>query len=317
MTRPAISTHVSLRQLRAFVAVAGEGGMTRAASRLHLTPSALSMLIRGLEAELGVRLFDRTGRRVELTAAGRELLPALEEALGCLEEALLRARASGEAGATRLTVATSPLLAAEFLPRVIAHFQAEYPGIRVALADMGVDAVAAAVRDARAELGICTADADMPGLAAVPLYQDRLLLACPESHTLAARRSVRWREIVGEPLVMLRRGTGQRALVEATLKALGERVEPAHEVSNVGTAIGMVEAGLGLAVLPAFALESPPARGVTGVPLTEPVVHRDIVALSAQGRTLSVAGETFLAHVRRALGNPVAVTPKPRPRRAR
>ena len=297
--------------MRAFVAAATEGGVTRAAARLYLTPSALSMLIRDLEAELAVRLFDRGGRRFEPSAAGRELLPLLVRALADLDAAFERARAHADHGSDRLTVATSPLLAAELLPGLIATFQAEYPGLRVTINDMGVDAIAQAVRRAQADLGICTAEADMPGFEVRTLHQDRMMLACHPAHPLAAWRAVRWREIVAEPLILMRAGTGLRSLVDRTADELGEKLAPAHEVAHVATAIGLIEAGLGIAVLPAHALANASnhadrAPRIAAVPLTEPVVLRDIVAVTAAGRKLTAAGEAFLAHFQRAMTAPAA-----------
>ena len=174
--RPA---NVSLRQMRAFVAAANEGSVTRAAQHMHLTPSALSMLIRGLEAELAVRLFDRLSRRIELTEAGRE--------------------------------------------------------------------------------------------------------------------------VAVEPLVLMQAGTGLRAISDRAFAALGERVDAVQEVAQVSTAIGLVEAGLGLAILPSYALAAARTTGIAAVPLTEPVVHRDIVALTAVGRGASAACDGFLAHFRQSM----------------
>ena len=187
------------------------------------------------------------------------------------------------------------------MPRVIASFQASHPAIQVVLMDLGVEAIASAVKAGRADIGICTADADMPGLDLSTLHQDRMMLACPAGHPLAGRRAVRWREIVAEPLVLMQAGTGLRKIADRAFGELGERPEPLHEVAQVSTAVGLVEAGLGLAVLPAYALAASRAAGVVAVPLSEPVVHRDIVAVSAAGRSQSGACEAFLAHFRQAL----------------
>lgn len=286
--------------MRAFVAAAREGSVTRAAQQLHLTPSALSMLIRGLEAELAVRLFDRVSRRMELTDAGRDLLPALEGVFASLDAAFDHARSLTDGRRGRLTIATSPLLAAELMPRVIASLQASHPAIQVVLLDLGVEAIAEAVKGGRADVGICTADTDMPGLDLVTLHQDRVMLACPAGHPLAGKRAVRWREIVAEPLVLMQAGTGLRTIADQAFTDLGETPQPVHEVAHVSTAVGLVEAGLGLAILPAYALAASRAAGVVAIPLVEPVVHRDIVAASPAGRSQSGACEAFLAHFRQA-----------------
>jgi DNA-binding transcriptional LysR family regulator len=134
----------------------------------------------------------------------------------------------------------------------------------------------------------------------LPLYQERFVVALPPDHPLASRRAVRWREVVGEPLVLMQAGTGLRAIADRAFADLGEKPVPLHEVAQVSTAVGLVEAGLGLAILPAYALAASRAAEVAAVPLTEPVVHRDIVAVSPAGRSQSGACEAFLAHFRKA-----------------
>ena len=318
--QPPRPANVTLRQMRAFVAAARAGGVTRAAEHLHLTPSALSMLIRSLEAELAVRLFDRLSRRIELTETGRELLPALEAVFANLDAAFGQVRRLAEHRRGRLTVATSPLLAAELMPRLIATFQSRFPAISVTLFDLAVDAIAEAVRAGRVDVGICTADADVAGLDVRPLHQDRMLLAMPATHPWARRRAVRWRDVAAEPLVLMRAGSGLRALVDQTFAELLESVAPAHEVAHVATAVGLVEAGFGLAILPSYALSRARNSSVLAIALIEPVVHRDIVALLPAGRDPVATCEAFLAHVRQAMSEddvlPTA-TQKKRSRRAR
>ena len=143
---------VTLRQLRAFVAVAEEGSIARAAQRLHLTGSALSMLIASLEGELGTRLFERTTRRLQLTDAGRELLPAIGEVFHHLDSALSDLRESTQRRDTQLRIAASPLLAATLLPGVMAGFRERYPAVRLKLLDKAVGAVPQAVRGGDADI---------------------------------------------------------------------------------------------------------------------------------------------------------------------
>lgn len=307
---------VTLRQLRAFVAVAQDASITRAAQRLHLTSSALSMLISSLEGELAVRLFDRTTRRMALSEAGAELLPSVEKVFGNLDDAFDGLRQFADRRSGRFAVATSPLLAATLLPSLLASFRQRHPDIQINLFDLPPDGIAQAVRSGQADFGVCTADADSPDLVASVLYQDRLLLACPASHPLATAREVRWTALAGEPLVVLRHGSGLRTLVEQGFAEVGEPLHPAFEVAHVGTAVGLVEAGLALAVLPSYALHRTRAVDVVGVPMTAPVIHRDIVALTAPQRRLTAPCEAFLAHFRAGMASPEAALPKLKSARA-
>jgi len=306
---------VTIRQLRAFVAVAEDGSITRAAQRLHLTPSALSMLISGLEGELSVRLFERTTRRMALSDAGQELLPAISKVFVDLDIAFDALRQFSDRRSGRFAVATSPLLASTLLPGLLASFHERYPAIRVDILDLPVDGIAQAVRSGQADFGVCTIDSEPADLVITPLYQDRLMLACPEQHPLAAKASVRWSDLTGEPLIWLRHGSGLRRLVEQGFAQAGEAVAPAFEVSNVTTAMGLIESGLGISILPAYALRRTRAVGVKGVPLIAPVLERNIVALTAQGRALSAPCQNFLAHFQRGMAEQDAAMAKAEPSR--
>ena len=303
-------THLSLRQLRAFVAVAREASMTRAATRLHLTPSALSMLVRGMEEELGLRLFERTTRRLVLTPAGRDFLPAVERMFESLEGGLQRLQQHRHAEATQLRVATSPLLASALFPQVIASLRDQHPEMEITLLDMPVEALPALVRQGDVDLAVCTANRDCADLQALPVYVDKLMLVCPRAHPLARRREVAWQDLLDEPLVLLRSGSGLRALVDEALGPWQRKLHVAHEVSQVATALALVAHGQGLSALPSYAITraqgSVVASGAAGEvvtePLVAPVVERKIVALSAPGTEMSAAAQAFVEHFRRQAG---------------
>ena len=287
---------ITLRQLRAFVAVAEEGSIVRAAQRLHLTASALSMLLSALEGEVGIRLLERTTRRMVLTDAGQTLLPCLLQTLANLDTALIDVQALSQRRGSLLRIATSPLMAATLLPPLLASFRTGFPEIVPVLNDVSVDEVARFVRAGDADIGICTEDVKALDLQSRVLFQDRLVLACPPDHALADKPEVRWRDLAGEPLILMGRDTGLRSLTERGLSTLGELTQPAFEVKHVTTAIALVEAGLGISVLPSYALARAPTATVRSVALVDPIVERAIVALSAPERPLFGAAEAFLAH---------------------
>jgi DNA-binding transcriptional LysR family regulator len=301
--------------LRAFVAVAQEQSITRAAGRLHLTASALSMLVSSLEAELAVRLFERTTRRVVLTEEGQALLPSVQMVFKDLDQAFDGLRQLSARRRGRFAVATSPLLAATLLPQLLASFRLRFPDIAVDLIDLPVDGIAQAVREGRADFGVCTADQEVAGLLTTTLYQDRLMLACLADHPLAGRKEVRWSELVGEPLALLRPGSGLRSLAERGFAEIGEPVVPAFEVAHVSTAVGLVEAGLAVAILPSFALSRTRSPSVVAVPLTAPVMQRDIVALTDSQRELSGPCQAFLVHFKTVVTEMSSQSQRPVPRK--
>jgi LysR family carnitine catabolism transcriptional activator len=296
---------VTIRQLRAFLAVAEDASITRAAQRLHLTPSALSMLISTLEGELAVRLFERTTRRIALTDAGQELLPSIQKVFANLDTAFDGLRQLSDRRSGRFSVATSPLLSATLLPTLLASFRVRYPDIRIELFDLPVEEIAHAVRSGQADFGVRTEGTDMQDLVSTTLYQDKLMLACLGSHPLAQKREVRWSALADEDLVLLRHGSGLRTLVDRGFAEVGEVARPVFEVSHVTTAVGLVEAGLAISILPSYALTRTRSISVVAVPLVAPVMQRNIVAITDSQRQLSAPCEAFLAHFQSEMGSPM------------
>ena len=205
--------NVTLRQLKAFVAVAQLGGFTPAAQRLHLTQSALSVLVRELERELGIRLFDRTTRSVHLTDAGRELHGSAEKMLLDLEHAVANSRGLAEVKRGRVAVAATPLMSSIMLPRIIAGYMAAHPGVSVVLKDAVAGQIPRKVHDGEADFGIGTFLTPEAGFVTEPLMVDTLVLACPKNHPLAAKPRVRWRDLAGYPFVALTRDNAVGELI--------------------------------------------------------------------------------------------------------
>lgn len=300
------TSNLSLRQLRAFLTVAEETSMTRAAARLHLTPSALSMLVRSMEDEVGFRLFDRTTRRLVPTAAGQQLLPTVRQVFDGLEEGIDAVRQAQATRASLLVVATSPLLASALVPQVIAAFRQQHPQVRVRLVDAAVESLPGLVREGAADIAVCTANSDVSDLHAQRLYSDPLMLVCPPGHPLAALREVEWQALREYPLVQMRPGSGLRHLVDKAFGRQPPLLPPQHEVAQVATALGLVAAGEGLAMLPSYAITRARASqqdlALVTVPLVAPVVRRDIVALTRLADQASVASDGFVHHFRLVSG---------------
>ncbi|HTO48792.1 MAG TPA: LysR family transcriptional regulator [Burkholderiales bacterium] len=290
--------NLTLRQLRAFVAVARLGRFNLAAERLHVTQSALSMLIRELERQLGLRLFDRHTRMVRLTEAGRELLPVAEKTLADLETAVSASRELATLRRGRVSVATSTVLAGTLLPWAIREFTARFPGIRCVLKDCAEQEIRDRVRVGDVDLGVGTALDPDPELAEAPLLEDSITLLCGERHPLGAKRTVAWRELAEQPLIVLGAGSPLRVIVDRALADAGVRVEPAYEVSFSSTVISMTAAGLGVAALPLNARQVSPRVKVLARPLVRPAVKRRIVMFMRREVQLAPAAASFLEFAR-------------------
>lgn len=288
-------THnITLRQLRAFTEVVRSAGFTAAARKLHLTQSAASLLVRELEVQLGLQLVDRTTRQIAATDAGLELLESAERILADVDHAVANTRELVHKRRGRVTVATTPLLAAAFMPNVIGRFQEAYPSIEVRLADQPVEQIVRLVHNGDADIGFGVFPQLDMELQRVSLLRHSLGVMVPSHWPLARRRrNLVWEDLTDQPLVVLSHASGFRALVDPVMHQLGIAVKPRYEVGYLTTAVGLVQAGLGVTVVPAYVgslLRSPQVRFRE---LHAPVVQREIETIMRLGRSLSPGAAAF------------------------
>ncbi len=290
--------NLTLKQLRAFAAVAETGGFTQAAVGMHLTQSALSVLIRGLETELGVRLFDRTTRAVHLTEAGHEFLPVATTTLANLQNAVANSKALADKKRGRVAVAATPLFSSTLLPRVIAGYCEKYPGIGVVIRDSVADQIQRKVRDGEVDCGIGTFEKPERDLVAEPLMIDTLILACPHGHPLAKKARVTWHDLGGYPFIALMRDNSVGRMIAASIATANVAVTPAYEVSFLSTAVGLVDAGLGITVLPSYARSIMRLYHIQTRKLSAPTITRETSLLTRRDRALTPAAEGFRSFIR-------------------
>lgn len=291
--------NVTLRQLRAFVLVAQFGSFTRAAGAMHVTQSALSLLIRELEKELNTRLVNRTTRSAVVTDVGAEFLASAQRILGDLEHALgnvdkLLAKKRG-----RVVVAAPLVLSSTFLPPILAGFGARYPGIELVLKDSLPDHVLPQVRAGAADLGIGTFHQAQDDLERTLLFKESLVAVYSREHVWPAPEKARltWRDLRGAPILTLPRGSVFRDLAEAGFAASGMALEPAFEATYVGTLMGLVKAGLGVAIVPGYATALADPASVVWRRLERPVIEREVLMVHRAGPALSPAAQAFHAYV--------------------
>lgn len=285
--------NITIRQIEAFLKVAECGSFTRAAERLHVAQPALSQHVRDLEGELGIRLFDRTTRRVELTEGGREFRNTAAKIVEDLELAARHAHELATRKRGKVAIATPPLLAGAILPWAIADFRALFPGVQVSVVEAQADEIVEQVRSGEVDCGLGTFRAGEDGIVSTVVTSDSLSLFCPPSHPLAKLKRMSWRELDGQPLVTLTRDSGIRVLVELGCETAQIGMSIAYEVSHVTTALSMVEAGLGVAVLPTYARIAVRKDAIAAVPLVNPTITRDIVLITQADRSVSPAFSSF------------------------
>jgi len=289
--------NVTLRQLRAFVAVGRTGSFTLAAQSLYITQSALSGLIKELEHTLNARLVDRSTRRVYLTALGERLHPLLEGILHDLDSVLKQAIDPDGMHTGQVRVAASQLLAATVLPDVIAAFQAQHPMISVRLLDTPVESVMARVFAGEVELGIGPEREPNSDIASMRLFDGPFMAVLPAGHSLARRKRLCWADLAGESVISLQGQFTERLLQELRAAAPEQVFTPTTQVAYMTTALSLVKAGLGVGLCIPFAVSLVDAYGLHLRPLQAPQVWRSFEVFTRRGRTLSPAAQCFVAFI--------------------
>jgi DNA-binding transcriptional LysR family regulator len=290
---------MTLDQLRLFVAVAEREHVTRGAAAAGRTQSATSAAIASLERNFGARLFDRVGRRVELTPAGQLLL---DEARLLLARAQALESAMQElAGLARGRVAihASQTIAAYWLPARLARFRAAHPQVEIAVAIGNTRQVAHAVRDGAADLGFVEGAIDSEALEARNFEDDRLALLVAPSHPLAAKKKLDAAQLASADWVLREPDSGTRTELEAALQALG--VDPAAlrvvlELPSNEAVRAAVEAGAGLTAISELVAAASLHAGT--LKRLEPALPARSFALAThRERHLSAAAQAFVAMV--------------------
>jgi LysR family carnitine catabolism transcriptional activator len=266
---------LTLKQLRAFVVVAESEQFTRAAEKLGLSQSAVSTLVRQLEANLGLRLFDRHTRLLRLTQAGAEILPVAKRAVADIEGIVENVHELSSLSRGRVAIAAGTLQAALLLPRLIDGFNRRHPNVDVSLHDVSEKAVL-----------------EMVGAR---LTTDVFLVVMRADDPLAARE-VRWRDLTSVPLIGPQRGNPIRDRLETELAREGIVLTLHRSLQDVSlplTIIGMVEGGLGVAVMTTAVTRLATSMGLTTVTPTDPVIAREVSLIVRRDRSLSPAARQF------------------------
>lgn len=291
---------MELRQLTYAVAVADTGSFTRAAHRCYVVQSALSEQIARLEKELGVRLFDRTSRRVRITPAGEAFLEPAREALAAAERAAGNAVASGGEVRGNLVIGTITPLTAVDLPGVLATYRERHPAVRIALRTRLVRDLLQQVRDHACHVAFVDArPGELPrGLSGRVLRQDELVAIVPHGHPLTGALRVSPSRLAEEDMVDMQVGSGIRPHNDAAFEAAGVTRTVAFEADSMALLEQLVARGLGLGLVSAPTAER--MSGVHAVPTTG-VPPRTVQVLWPSSGT-SPATDAFLHLLREDTG---------------
>ncbi len=272
---------MELRHLRYFVAVAEELHFARAARRLHMAQPPLSQQIKSLEDELGVRLFDRSHRRVRLTDAGAAFLTGARRTLATAERAADAARRAARGETGRLAIGYVASVAYQLLPAILRAFRRRAPDVTLVLEEMSSAEQSRALAAGTLDVGFVRRPPPIePGLAGIVVRREPIVLALPRGHALAALRVIRLSELRAEPFIVFParpRPSWADVAIDLCRRA-GFEPAVAQEAIEMTSALSLVAAGIGITLVPASvrAIRRPGVvfRPIAPAPMSELVLVR-------------------------------------------
>lgn len=273
--------NLDFQELAAFIEVAECASFRAAAERLHLSAPALSRRIDKLERTLGVRLFERTTRRVLLSPAGRAFVEQARAALDALEQAALDIQEVSQLRRGKITIACVPSTTFTLVPRMLRLLAQRLPGVQFRLLDSTEAQVTQHVLEGEADFGLGFMSRPLPEIDFTPLARDPYVAAVHRSHPLASRKRLAWERLKKEALITVSRASGNRAYVEQLLRSAEASPAVFIEVNRVSTVLSLVEARLGIGLVPQMSL---------------PAKHPEIVAVPVEGRSVQRAIGVMVRH---------------------
>jgi LysR family transcriptional activator of glutamate synthase operon len=279
---------INADSLRTFIEVARVEHLGRASEALGADPSTVSRKIARLEQEIGVALFERIGRSIRLTQAGKRFVGRAERLLSDLREAVADAEGAVSAESGEVRIGFLHTVGARWLPERLARFLEAHPGVRFTLEEGTTAEVASGVLAGDFDLGILgPPPINTPDLETVPLFRERVAVVVPIGHRLAGRTSCALSDLADEPLILPRSRSGLRKVIDDAFASQGLATKVAYEGDDFSIVQGLVEAGLGITLMP-MPLPSPSAR-VTVIPLRDPPIARTMALVWDRRRTLPPA----------------------------
>ena len=286
-----MALNFDLNDLQAFRAVAELANFRQAAEAVNISQPAFSRRIEKLEEALGVKLLERTTRRVSLTAVGRDFARKVQVMLDDLDATLLGIKGIAATRMGEVTIACVPSTVYYYLSQVIRRYRDRYPKIRVKVFDASANEVLAAVSRNEADFGLNFIGSQEPEIEFQPLLEERFVAACRRDHPLASKRRVSWLDLAAHDFITVGKSSGNRLLIDQALAGLVGRPQSLYEAQHVTTLLGLVEAGLGVAAVPSLAMPARDHPLLVSIPLDGPEVRRVVGLIKRRGRGLAPAAQ--------------------------
>lgn len=285
---------ITLRQLRGFLAGAASGSFTAGATKLGLTQPGFSLLIRQLEAELGVRLFDRTTRRSELTSAGEEFRAKIERVLKDLDEICRDMRDLADQRRGHVTVGAIASATSGLLPQALKWLGQHYGGILITIREDDALPLVECVLAGEVDFAVGPLVTPHELISFTPILDDPLICVFPENDPVLEAAVLTWRLISQRPYIAIMRQSSVHHVVRHALNIAKVELDTVYEVKTVPAAISLVKAGLGFAIMPDLSLENVAIDGLVRREIVDPPALRTVGILTKKYKSLTPAADTVV-----------------------
>ncbi len=301
-------------QLASFLEVAKLQSFSRAAEKIYRTQPAISAQIRLLEQECGERLFDRSGKKVQLTPAGEILLGYAQKILDLHKEALQAIAELNQTPRGKLYIGANEATCLYVLPKTFARFKQLYPLVQISIYRNFSHKILQKVQEGAVDLGIVTLPQSANNMEVIPVFKDEMQVVVPVSHPLAKKRSVTLEEFVQFPLILPKTGH-TRVVIDRLLRDYRDVVQLSMELASVETIKKFVGAGLGISIISRTYAQAEVAAGVLKlIPLEGLKLYRELGLVYRRDRYLSLPAKIFIEVVRNSTAPAQAAAPGNGPR---
>lgn len=288
--------HMDIKQLVYFAEVGKQLNVTKAASVLHISQPSLSKSIKNLENELGAPLFYRGAKQLELTDAGKALLVNAKNVLAAFDNITSELNDVIHLKKGEIKIGIPPIIGAAFFSKLISHYKESHPSIEIMLTEVGSNKIQQGVEDGELDIGlICKLPDKMETFEKIKLLKDPLMLVVQKDNPLAERTSIEFAHIEREPFILYRSDFSlHHSIIEACRK-YGFYPNIVCETSQKDFMVEMVEAKLGVALLPSKICSKLNSKRITVIPFTRPEVYLELGIIWKRDKYLSYAVREFIA----------------------
>ncbi|WP_440874899.1 LysR substrate-binding domain-containing protein [Thalassotalea sp. PLHSN55] len=285
--------NITIKQVRAFLAIANNHSFAEACATMHLSQPALSIAIKNLEEEVGGKLFVRSTRTLALTPEGDTFLPVAQRLLNEWDSALQDLNNHFSLNRGRLAIAAMPSFANSLLPEFLKSFRDQHPKINITIHDVIAEDAVEMVRAGKVELALTFENEPSSDLTFTPLFTDHFIVALTPKHALASKQNITWQAIANEPFIALQPPSNIRKMIQQSIAEQQLDLNIEFESNHLATIGQMVASGIGISIVPAICRTLFQAQGVQCRRLIEPSLSRNIGIITRKRYPLSSAAQAF------------------------